>query len=59
MADTISSFFALCWGFFGIEFELFGYVLTLRQVLLFSVAAFGVAYSVIRLLSGGFGGDDE
>ena len=59
MADTIRSFFALCWGFFGIEFALFGYVLTLRQVLLFSVAASGVAYFVIRLLSGGFGGGGE
>ncbi len=59
MADTVSAFFSLCWGFFQVEFGLFGYTLTLWQVFLFSVAAFGVAYFVLRLFFGGSGGDGE
>lgn len=59
MADTVSAFFSMCWGFFQVEFELFGYTLTLWQVFLFSVTASGVAYFVLRLFLDGSGGGGE
>lgn len=58
MGDIIGPFLSMCWGFFQISFELFGYTLTLWQVFLFSVAAFGVASFVFRLLLDGSGGGE-
>ena len=58
MGDVIAPFFSMCWGFFQISFDLFGYTLTLWQVFLFSVIAFGVAGFVLRLPLDGPGGGE-
>lgn len=58
MDGVIDPFLSMCWGFFQISFELFGYTLTLWQVFLFSVLALGVAGFALRLLLDGPGGGE-
>ena len=43
MANIIKMIFGMCWDILGIEIQLYEYTITLRQVLLFAVLAYGVA----------------
>lgn len=48
----------MCWDILGIEFQLFEYTLTLRQVLLFAIVGYGVAFFVFGVISGKSGGGE-
>ena len=49
----------MCWDILGIEIQLYEYTITLRQVLLFAVLAYGVATMVFYLVFNRFGGGGE
>ncbi len=58
MADTVKAWFGMCWDILSIEFQLFEYTLTLRQVLFFGVVGYGVALFIFDLVFDRFGGDE-
>ncbi len=58
MADTIKLWLGMCWDILGIEFQLFEYTLTLRQILLFAIVGYGVAFLVFGVIFGKFGGGE-
>jgi len=59
MTNIIKMIFGMCWDILGIEIQLYEYTITLRQVLLFAVLAYGVATMVFYLVFNRFGGGGE
>lgn len=50
--EIFKTLFQLCWSILGIEITVFDYTFTFRQVLFFSIIAYGAAYVVFKLIGG-------
>lgn len=51
--DNLKILFEVCWSILNVEITVLDYTFTFSQVLFFSIIAYGVAYVVFKLISGG------